>query len=130
MDCPSCQNQNAEGAKFCVSCGTALQAACPDCGFQLPAQARFCPECGSQMGESQPDTTRATLEQYIPKELLAKLEAVRSSGGQLGERRVVTMLFCDVTGSTAAAGQLDPEEWAHRDHERRIREPDRARVSL
>ena len=29
-----------------------------------------------------------------------------------GERRVVTMLFCDVKGSTAAASQLDPEEWA------------------
>ena len=27
------------------------------------------------------------------------------------ERRVVTVLFCDVTGSTAMAEQLDPEEW-------------------
>jgi predicted ATPase/class 3 adenylate cyclase len=30
----------------------------------------------------------------------------------VGERRIVTMLFCDVTGSTAAAEQLDPEDWA------------------
>lgn len=30
----------------------------------------------------------------------------------VGERRVVTMLFCDVKGSTAAADQLDPEEWS------------------
>ena len=29
-----------------------------------------------------------------------------------GERRIVTMLFCDIKGSTAMAGQLDPEEWA------------------
>jgi class 3 adenylate cyclase/tetratricopeptide (TPR) repeat protein len=29
----------------------------------------------------------------------------------VGERRVVTMLFCDVIGSTAAAERLDPEEW-------------------
>ena len=28
-----------------------------------------------------------------------------------GERRIVTILFCDVKGSTAAAEQLDPEEW-------------------
>jgi class 3 adenylate cyclase/tetratricopeptide (TPR) repeat protein len=28
-----------------------------------------------------------------------------------GERRVVTMLFCDVVGSTAASERLDPEEW-------------------
>ena len=30
----------------------------------------------------------------------------------VGERRTVTMLFSDVQGSTAAAEQLDPEEWA------------------
>lgn len=29
-----------------------------------------------------------------------------------GERRVVTILFCDVKDSTAMAEQLDPEEWA------------------
>jgi class 3 adenylate cyclase len=29
-----------------------------------------------------------------------------------GERRVVTILFCDVNGSTAMAENLDPEEWA------------------
>ena len=29
-----------------------------------------------------------------------------------GERRVVTMLFCDVKGSTEAASHFDPEEWA------------------
>ena len=53
------------------------------------------------------------MEQYIPKELLAKLESASAGGsGVSGERRVVTMLFCDVTGSTAAAEQLDPEEWA------------------
>jgi class 3 adenylate cyclase len=29
-----------------------------------------------------------------------------------GERRVITILFCDVVGSTAMAEKLDPEEWA------------------
>ena len=32
--------------------------------------------------------------------------------GMHGERRTVTVLFCDVAGSTAMAEQLDPEEWA------------------
>ncbi len=52
------------------------------------------------------------LTQYIPKALVKKLEAARSSGDMVGERRVVTMLFCDVKGSTAAADKLDPEEWS------------------
>lgn len=47
----------------------------------------------------------------MPAELAAKLEAARRDGSMEGERRVVTMLFSDVRGSTAAASQLDPEEW-------------------
>jgi len=41
-----------------------------------------------------------------------------SSGGAgsgkavVGERRVITVLFCDVVGSTSLAGRFDPEEWA------------------
>jgi class 3 adenylate cyclase/tetratricopeptide (TPR) repeat protein len=47
----------------------------------------------------------------IPRELASKLEAARLSRAMEGERRVVTILFCDIQGSTAAAGRLDPEEW-------------------
>lgn len=36
----------------------------------------------------------------------------RSVPSPPGERRVVTILFCDVKGSTAMAERLDPEEWA------------------
>jgi len=43
--------------------------------------------------------------------MLAKLEAARAGRSMQGERRIVTMLFCDVAGSTAMAGELDPEEW-------------------
>jgi class 3 adenylate cyclase len=28
-----------------------------------------------------------------------------------GERRHLTVLFCDLVGSTGIAAQLDPEEW-------------------
>ena len=52
------------------------------------------------------DKSRARLEQYIPKELLAKLEGTHNDVAS-SERRVVTMLFCDVTGSTAAAKNLN-----------------------
>ena len=37
---------------------------------------------------------------------------VRSRRAVEGERRVVTVLFCDVAGSTAMAEKLDPEDWA------------------
>jgi class 3 adenylate cyclase/tetratricopeptide (TPR) repeat protein len=56
---------------------------CPVCGTANPDHARFCLECGSAL------TGRASE----------------------GERRIVTMLFCDVVGSTAMAERLDPEAW-------------------
>jgi class 3 adenylate cyclase/tetratricopeptide (TPR) repeat protein len=48
----------------------------------------------------------------MPEELAAQLRAARRSRSMEGERRVVTLLFCDVSGSTAMAEQFDPEEWA------------------
>jgi class 3 adenylate cyclase len=39
------------------------------------------------------------------------LEAAHAVRAMKDERRVVTMMFCDGTGATAAAERLDPEEW-------------------
>lgn len=57
-------------------------------------------------------TSEDILQRFIPKELLAKLEDARASGMVTGERRVVTILFCDIKGSTSVAADLDPEDWA------------------
>jgi ribosomal protein L40E len=114
MICLKCNTTNPEDAKFCMGCGSALALACPNCAAELPSEAAFCFVCGHKMGAplEAPPAETACIEQYIPAELLAKLTSARTSGGMEGERRVVTMLFCDVKGSTAKAEQLDPEEWA------------------
>src|SRR4051794_1008052 len=57
-------------------------AACPNCGAENREEARFCDACGTALGE------RAALREV---------------------RKVVTVLFCDVTGSTALGEQIDPE---------------------
>jgi class 3 adenylate cyclase len=51
-------------------------------------------------------------QERMPENVAAKMHAARASRTMRGERRVITMLFCDVTGSTAMAENLDPEEWA------------------
>lgn len=116
MDCPSCSTANPDEAAFCMKCGTKLAPPpCVSCGADVPAGAAFCMKCGTRVGDGPAPAApkaEATVEQYIPKELLEKLTAAKKSGGMQGERRTVTMLFCDVQGSTAAAEQLDPEEWA------------------
>ena len=103
---------NPSDASFCSHCGTSLTSSCPSCSAELPGGARFCLKCGQEIGDHGAQSRLSRLQQYIPKELLGKLEAAQATGGMQGERRIVTMLFCDVSGSTAAAGKLDPEEWA------------------
>ncbi len=57
-------------------------AACPSCGKDNAPDARFCSACGSPL----------------------------VAGGASREvRKTVTVLFCDVTGSTALGERLDPE---------------------
>jgi class 3 adenylate cyclase/tetratricopeptide (TPR) repeat protein len=54
---------------------------CPNCGEANPPRARFCLRCGLSLGGAR----------------------------RRGVRKVVTVLVCDVTGSTALGERLDPE---------------------
>ena len=70
--------------------------------------------CGSRLAvenESPGEKSQFKLDRYLPQELITKLRAARSRNSMVGERRVITMLFCDVKGSTAAAEKVDPETW-------------------
>ena len=57
---------------------------CPACGHENPASARFCMSCGTPLASQQP--------------------AARE------ERKVVTVLFCDLVGFTSKAESMDPED--------------------
>jgi class 3 adenylate cyclase/tetratricopeptide (TPR) repeat protein len=61
--------------------------------------------------------TEASSPRSIPEEYAAKMKAARATDSMHGERRLVSILFCDVTGSTAMAKDLDPEDWAEVMHE-------------
>ena len=123
MICSVCSTENPDGAAFCMGCGKALEQTCASCGSDLPVGAGFCPTCGAKVGEmaaaeapaapvESPPPADDGLRRYVPTELLAKLEYAAQTGSMEGERRIITMLFCDLQGSTAAAEAMDPEEWA------------------
>nr|MDQ6885506.1 zinc ribbon domain-containing protein [Candidatus Dormibacteraeota bacterium] len=66
--CPQCHALNAEGAKFCNTCGQALSPSpapvgatvtCPKCQTQNAATARFCTNCGQALsGGGTPPTPK------------------------------------------------------------------------
>ncbi len=115
MNCPRCRATTLEGANFCQHCGEALietRPLCPQCGTALVPGTKFCHNCGRPLAKPSIDPALDRLQKFIPKELLARLETAHSQRTPGGERRVITMLFCDVKGSTALAEQLDPEDWA------------------
>ena len=55
--------------------------ACGNCGYESDRAFTFCPRCGTESGAA------------LPRE----------------QRKTVTVLFCDLTGSTALGETLDPE---------------------
>jgi len=83
---------------------------CTGCGAALPPGANFCPGCGRRAGDAPTAAVPALghLERLIPRQYLDQLVAARGRPG--GERRVVTIVFFDITGSTAMAERLDPED--------------------
>src|SRR6266481_4243390 len=97
MRCLSCNAENQPTANFCVECGSAFQTTCVKCGFKNPPVAKFCQECG--VGLSAPvQAPDLETSPGHPREVA-------------GERRHLTVLFCDLVGSTEIAARLDPEEW-------------------
>ncbi|TAK12762.1 MAG: zinc-ribbon domain-containing protein, partial [Anaerolineae bacterium] len=109
--CVQCHAENPEQARFCMNCGTALAGqSCANCQATLAATARFCDQCGHPAGNQlDSDRHRQTrLAAHAPETLTRKLMA---EGKLSGERRVVTMLFADVVGSTSMGEQLDAESW-------------------
>ncbi len=97
MRCSKCDSDNREGRKFCANCGAAFAVLCRKCGTANEPNEKFCGECGAAL--SAPVETAAAAVAVEPREVYA------------GERRHLTILFCDLVGSVTLAAQVDPEEW-------------------
>jgi class 3 adenylate cyclase/tetratricopeptide (TPR) repeat protein len=105
MPCPACRHDNPPHARFCIGCGARLAQACPACGAEPPAGARFCPACGHAI-EALTAPAPAP-ETYTPRHLAERI--LTSRAALQGERKPVTVLFCDVVGSTGLAERLGPD---------------------
>ncbi len=118
MRCVNCGTELIPGKQFCHACGTRAPIACTNCGNPIDPGFRFCPECGtpSPADASAPAKSRLAasepappLTPAIPETLAAKIRA--SQAVIAGERKLVTVMFCDLVGSTSIAERLDPEDY-------------------
>ena len=89
VDCTACGESNDASRKFCGECGAPLSRACPSCGAPNGPTTKFCGECGSALGaQASPRPGRAPI----------------------AERRLVSVLFADLVGFTAASEGRDAED--------------------
>src|SRR5215510_11154304 len=100
MRCPSCHHDNRPERRFCTECGVVLAAACPACGAPTEAGEKFCGGCGAPLQVSGGGSQRQVPSTQHP-----------APHSDPGERRQLTVLFCDLVGSTPLSQQLDAEDW-------------------
>ena len=91
MRCPACAYENRSSVQFCEGCGGKLARSCAVCGAAVGPLARFCGECGAALAHAEPASSPPEPEP--------------------AERRQLTVLFCDLVGSTEISTRLDPEDW-------------------
>jgi len=91
VNCSNCGTENEPGRKFCKECGSALVIVCDACSAPNAPDSKFCGECGATIGTS-------------------AAPPVPAAATPSTERRLVSVLFADLVGSTNLAEGRDPEE--------------------
>ena len=116
MKCPKCHSINPQDSKFCLECGTEMEQICNHCGKSLPLRAKFCNECGQRFGKPARSSIKELsiqekldkVQKYLPEGLIKKILSQKDSIE--GERKQVTIMFCDMKSFTILTEQLGPDE--------------------
>lgn len=91
MYCPSCNQQIPDHLDACPACLKPGKIQCRQCKAQIPADSVFCSQCGTKLDEE-------------------TLLAPRTNRPLQTQRRHLTVMFCDLVGSTGLSTQIDPED--------------------
>src|SRR5262245_35080010 len=124
MRCPGCGFTVQPDFAFCPKCGGRLPAACPGCGAVSSPDFAFCPRGGARLGGA-PESGQAPRAPDLappgapgsplqsagsPPVRVASPSREADARSADGDRRLVTVLFADLTGFTALSERLDPED--------------------
>src|SRR5262245_53231351 len=109
MQCPQCQAINPDGKLVCGDCGSPLSQHCPACGVDKPVPKKFCGASGAPLAG--PDLQGLRPSSSARRPPVPDPPGMLSRNAPFGaERRQLTVMFCDLVGSTALSARLDPED--------------------
>jgi class 3 adenylate cyclase/tetratricopeptide (TPR) repeat protein len=119
MQCSKCDFDNPDQAKFCGGCGEKLERVCPECNCINPVSHKYCNECGQNFSTDKQPIAGSTetiyeknnfekIQKYLPKGIAEKI--IAQKGRIEGQRKLVTVMFCDLVEFTSMSEILDPEE--------------------
>ncbi len=89
MYCERCGHSDVGSRAQCGYCGASLPLICSGCRNVNSSGAKFCVRCGARLTRSSDD---------------------RRADSQEGERRQLTVLYCDLVVAPMRSGRLDPED--------------------
>src|SRR3954468_17156202 len=93
--CGRCGGTSPDDDRFCSDCGAPLGAACPSCGATVLPGKRFCGQCGTAVA----GVPATAADGHAP-----------APSAPVAERRICSVLFCDLVGFTPLSESRDPEE--------------------
>lgn len=106
MQCEQCGFENPPGMQFCGKCAAPLRTVCPACQFTNPAGFHFCGQCGTAL-----ETPAPAKQTNLPGSTAKTSPTpIQEPQRQEAERRQITVLFCDMVGSSALSERIDPED--------------------
>ncbi len=103
--CPDCEVALVASDVICPACGTDVSPRCGQCAAVLSPIAKFCSECGAVVHRDG-DGGSADMSSTV----VADVDALGL--WPEGEKRRLTLLFCDLVGSTSIGQRLDEEDYS------------------
>jgi class 3 adenylate cyclase len=100
--CGRCGAPLGEGYRFCGGCGAAVEA-CPGCNGPLTPGERLCHACGFALTDNPPGAAA------VSTPAAAAGPGTPAAVEPVAERRVCSVLFCDLVGFTPLSEARDPE---------------------
>ena len=108
--------------RYCGNCGTALTRICPECQFVNPINYHYCGMCGTVLSSGDFDIRPAVSVKTVTNGAAPRVPGLipqdstdasgeTTSAPLSGERRVASVIFADVKGSTELLEDIGTEAW-------------------